>query len=136
MEWKWVEGGVQFDGKMHAFTSITPFQAKAVVEGMERLIDVISILRNARQSFLEGAAQYRGAGQNLGYLLQEIQEQEGVYELGYTGLGSLFVPPLPVETVPEAERAKFTYETLLRIADRANKAIATPAKLETPAPEK
>lgn len=121
MEWRWVEGGIEFDGKIHAFVDLPAAKAKSVVEGMDSLLEILSVLRDARAAFREGRAKYEGAGKNLGDLLGEISRYEHLWETGYTGLSSLFVPALPVEKVEDGGRAQFAYSILLKLADRVNK---------------
>ena len=126
VEWKWVEGGIQFDGSMHSLIELPAAKAAAVVNGMDRCMDVLSMLRSAKQSFQIGRAWYAGAGENYSALLGELASQERLWEAGYEGLGSLFAPSLPMGQLDPSVRAQFAYETLLQLSQRVN----------TPAPEK
>lgn len=130
MEWKWIEGGLQFDGSNHVFSDVPPQKAKTLIEGLDRLVDVVSMLRDAKSAFHGGRARYAGAGDNYSNLLDELVSHENLWAAGYEELSKLFLPRLPVEKIDPTRRAQFMYETLLQLANRVN------APKPAPSPEK
>lgn len=129
--WRWAQGGVEFDGKLHGYTPrMEPRDVADLIEKVNRVAEMKDVLAQGRNAFGSGQANYVGCATNLEQLILGRRTSLLAWMELLGRLGGYFQPRIDPSKLGEEESTRFAYEATLHIAQHLDAQLKKPDELE------